>query len=152
MNRLKEQDRCDRSGLRNGRGLTLVECMIATVILAAGAGATMAALSASYQQRRYAGEEMVAARLAEELLERVSAHNFVVTADRQELDGLVEYVSETGEVLPEGTETAYVRTVTVQPTPASGLTAPAGMGIAQVEVTSPSGSKMKLTRLLRTDG
>lgn len=54
------------------RGLTLVECLIATVVLAFTAAAAATALSASYQQQKAADERAEASLLGERLIAEIA--------------------------------------------------------------------------------
>ena len=57
------------------RGLTLIECLLAGVILATAAGAAMTALSASLQNTRSNEQRKVALRLAETLLDQAASRD-----------------------------------------------------------------------------
>ena len=58
---------------RRRTGLSLVECLIATLVLTTAAGAGLTAISASCQQSLHAQERRVALRMAEETMERILA-------------------------------------------------------------------------------
>ena len=51
-------------------GLSLVECLLASVVLAVAATATLTAIGSSYQQRVFADERQAALRLAGTLMEQ----------------------------------------------------------------------------------
>ncbi len=57
---------------RARRGLTLVECLVATVLLAFSAAAAATALSAAYQNERHARDQAFAIAAAEEVADAIA--------------------------------------------------------------------------------
>jgi prepilin-type N-terminal cleavage/methylation domain-containing protein len=141
---------------RSSRGLTLLECLIASLLLALGATAVMMAASAGLQQQRYAQEQAVATRLAEELLEQVSSRTYLhadnpdyaslESESAQAMDGYSDEVDEKGDAAT-GAE-AYERAIVVKPANNAGLLAIPGAGFATAIVTTPSGEKVRMSRVL----
>jgi prepilin-type N-terminal cleavage/methylation domain-containing protein len=67
---------------RQRRALTLVECLVASLLLALGASAAMIAMSASLQLQKFSGEERTAAELGRQLLEELTALAYIDPGSR----------------------------------------------------------------------
>ena len=162
-----------RKGQRPRRGLSLIECLIASVVLVFGSTATLYALSSSIQQQQYAQEQKTAVRLATQLMEQAVAEKNADTGsdttqeDTGELGlgltvgGLlstgvyVDLVDDSGFSLDDGggidsttTLEGYTRRVYLEAADlsASGQTAVADVLV--VEVTGPSGRTFTLRQLV----
>lgn len=158
--------------MRNG--LTLIECMMATVVLAFATLAATTALSASYQQQAFAQEEAEATILAEQLMSQVVSMRYErePTASGPQPDWESRFGAPTVAVNPQGkirgkalgqaknlnnytdavvgTSGTYQRRIAVDPastTPGyNGLAE--SIGVATVEVIAPSGESVMIRRLL----
>src|SRR5688572_2693231 len=141
---------------RARRGLTLLECLVASLLLALGASAVMMAASAAMQQQRYAQEQGTAMQLAQQLLEQVSSRIYLhqdnpdyaalEAESAQAMDGYSDEVDEKGDVATG--EMAYSRAITVDSASDAGMTSIPGVGVATAVVTTPSGQKIRMSRVL----
>ena len=141
---------------RAHRGVTLIECLVASLLLALGASGVMVAMSASLQQQKYAQEERTASLLAVQLLEEVSARAYIDPDDpdyatrslsgAQSMNGYADTVDTKGHATAD--PWGYSRTVQVGPAQSSGLSAMVGAGLATVEVTTPSGNVVQMRQIL----
>jgi prepilin-type N-terminal cleavage/methylation domain-containing protein len=153
---MRVEHRYPRRGRRSRRGLTLLECLVASLLLALGASAVMMAVSAGMQQQRYAEEQRSATQLAQQLLEQVSARAYLHPSNpdyatleptsAQAMDGYADSVDATGENAT-GVD-AYERSISVTDAADEGVTAIPGVGIATAVVTTPSGTTIQLRRIL----
>lgn len=145
----------DRSRRRRA-GLTLLECLIASVLLALGASAVMVAMSAGLQHQRYAREQRIATELAEQLLEQISARTYVhpdspaysdmEPTSAQAMDEYSDSVDATGATA-SGSD-AYVRAMVIGSAWDAGVSTMTGVGVATVDVSTPSGRTVRLRRIL----
>ncbi|MEL7237882.1 MAG: prepilin-type N-terminal cleavage/methylation domain-containing protein [Planctomycetota bacterium] len=155
-------------------GLTLIECMMATVVLAFATLAATTALSASYQQQAVAQEEAEATVLAEQLMSQVVSMRYEREAtpsgpqpDWEERFGTPSMAANPQQevrtravgkaknlnnytdavVSRKGT---YRRRIAVDPASITpGYTGLAeSVGVATVEVIAPSGESVMIRRLL----
>lgn len=141
---------------RSRQGLTLLECLLASLLLALGASAVMMAASAGMQQQRYAREQGAAIILAEQLLEQVSSRTYLhpdnpdyaalEAESAQAMDGYSDEVDEKGDAATG--EVVFERAIVVKPAASAGLVAIPGAGIATAVVTTPSGEKVSMSRVL----
>ena len=166
---------------RSRRGLTLIECLIATIILAIATMGTAAALSATYQQQAEGESYRDASELSQQLVERVVSLPYVAEVaveskvadpsmrDRWEarFDG---YVTREAGLSPETAASAndlklyqdrlslngrtFVRRVVVDPAASvQGFNEMAGkIGVATIEIIPPTGSRIVVRRLLIAQG
>jgi|SRR5687768_7087210 len=142
--------------LRKRRGLTLLECLIASALLALGSSAVMVAISSAIQQQQYAGERQAATELAMQLLEQVSARPYLdadnpsyeslEATSAQALNGYSDTVDLEGEAVTGAA--AFSRSLTVTSASAAGVAGVTGVGIATAQVTTPTGQTIRLSRLL----
>jgi Tfp pilus assembly protein PilV len=138
------------------RALTLVECLVASLLLALGASAVLVAMGAGLQHQRYAQEQRIATDLARQLLEQVSARNYVdpdnpeytvlAPSSAQALDGYTDTVDGTGQ--PAAGAGTYARALEVGSAADAGLGSMPGTGVAVVQVTTPSGETVLLKSIL----
>ncbi len=138
------------------RALTLVECLVASVLLAIGASAAMVAITAGLQHQEFAAEQRIATQLARQLLEDVAARTYLhpsnpeyatlETSSAQSMDGYSDEVDSSGDA--SSGHQAFLRSLTVQKATDAGLSALPGAGVAIAEVTAPSGQTIRMTRVL----
>jgi type II secretory pathway pseudopilin PulG len=76
---------------RTGTGLTVVECLLAIVLLAATLLAVISTVTAGQQHVAYADQGMRAVRLAQDLLEEITARAY------SEPNGVASFGPEVGE-------------------------------------------------------
>ena len=142
--------------LRSRRGLTLLECLVASTLLALGSSAVMVAISSGIQQQQYAGEQRVATELAVQLLEQVCARSYLdddnpsyaslEASSAQGLNGYADTVDSKGEAATGAA--AFSRSLTVTGASAAGISGVTGVGVATAQVTTPAGETVRLSRLL----
>lgn len=140
---------------RRAHALTLIECLIASLLLALAASAVLVAMGAGLQHQRYAQEQRVATDLAEQLLEQVTARAYIDPADpnfgtlapaaAQGMDGYTDTVDETGQAAAGAT---YARALDIGTAAEGGVSGIAGAGLAIVQITTPSGQVIRLKRIL----
>ena len=141
---------------RPHRALTLVECLIASFLLALGASAVMVAISSSFQHSKFSSEERAATEVGRQLLEQVAALPYIDPQDpdfealapsgAQGMSGYADTVDSSGA--PATGEGTYARSLQVAPAADAGVAAVPGAGMATVTVTSPSGQFMRLRQIL----
>lgn len=138
------------------RGLTLVECLAASLLLALGASAVLVAISTGLQHQRFAEEQRIATELARQLLERVTARSYLhddnpdyevlAPSSAQAMDGYGDTVDRSGQ--PAAGGGTYSRTLEVGSAADAGISGLGDAGVAIVEVTTPSGTVIRLKRVL----
>lgn len=141
---------------RRHRALTLVECLVASLLLALGASAVMVAISAGLQHQKYSSEERTAVELGRRLLEHVTALAYIDPNDpnyeqlapsgAQGMNGYTDTVNRAGEPATGGG--TYSRALQVTTATGAGVSGVPGVGLATVEVTSPSGAMLRLRQIL----
>lgn len=141
---------------RQRRALTLVECLVASLLLALGASAVMIAVSASLQLQKFSGEERTATELGRQLLEELTALAYIDPEDpdyetlapsgAQGMNGYTDSVDSTGQAAAG--EGSYSRSLQVTTAQDAGIAGVTGVGAATVEVTSPSGQVVRLRQIL----
>ena len=173
MNRRHSNLRPLRQGQRRA-GLSLIECLLASMVLAIAASAGLTAIASSYQQRAFADERLTATRLAADLMEQAVSRSYAAAAPpsvgksvvgdltkvvQQATDTLVlsdllnqlpANVDSDGRPADPGPET-YRQSVTVQPATAVGAGLPSEMGYVLVDVETPGGQHVRLQRLVLPD-
>ena len=160
-----------------GRGFTLAEALIASVVLAVAVVGIMGPLSATYQQSRNQDESRIAVSLGRQLLEEIVSKPFVDPSDfsttlgpeadesgRSAFDNVDDYngyhdstdSSATdfikrldGSSLPWTGNQIYRRSVAVEyrTTPSGSATASGNFVMVTVTVTGPSGQTYVARRL-----
>lgn len=149
-------------GRSRRRGLTLLECTLATTVLAFCAAGAATALSAAYQQQRAAATRHEATLLAEELAAAVVAQPYEAPAESSDDSGssfsllglVLETVDSLVSPLLDGysdTRTGsdgqtYDRRVTVAVDPELG-----GATVATIEVEAADGQVVRIRRLLTVE-
>ena len=160
-----------RTFVRRARrsGFTLAESLIASVVLAASVIGISGALSASYQQTQSVDETSVAMSLARELMEEISAKQFVDPdvaegshTTRATRDNIADYHNYTDQstALPliNGTTrnvtgtAVYTRLVTVifgtRPAAVAASADANDFATVTVTVTTPTNKKVAISRLM----
>ncbi len=136
--------------------MTLIECLVASLVLALAASSVLVAMASALQQQRYAEELRVANTLAQQLLEQVSARTFVSPSDpdfaalaadsAMAMDGYSDTVDSMGDTATD--TTSYLRILNVSVAADAGMVQINGAGLATVTVTTPSGGTVLLQRIL----
>ena len=150
-----------RSRAWRRRGLTLIECTVATAVLALAASGAMVAVTAGYQQQRFAQEQAAASAAAQMLLEEVVAKPYRpgLTAAQaaslgaaQGMNNYADEVTATGAVPVAGVAAdRFKRTVRVVAGNTAGYGLSANVAVVVIEVVGPSGRKVTVTRLLAAE-
>jgi type II secretory pathway pseudopilin PulG len=163
-------DCCQPQG---ARGFTLIESLLASVVLAAAVIVVCSALAASMEHDAVAQERAVAASLARQLMEEISAKPLVDPIDgllslgppsgqssRSDFTNIGNYHGYTdqsngiqmldGSTVQPGGSRRYTRSVHVEHRlTSSGVPAGAGrFALVTVTATGPSGHVVKLTQLM----
>ena len=139
---------------RKTNGFTLIECLLASVILAFSVTAGVYAVSAARQQEVFITEQEVALVLSNNLMQQVVATGYDgvdPAASADSFDGYGDAVTSEGDAAAPSA-TTYGRSVSVQTQAAAGLGLGGDLRVVTVTVTTPSGQTWQRRRLLAVQG